>query len=98
MDTALDKNIRRYPWYAALYNAFFWMPVFFLYFSEHLQLGGVLTLEAIYYAAVVILEVPSGYVSDAYGRRRTLLISSILLVGAYLTFFASDGFTGFAIA
>ena len=95
---ALNRNATLYPWYAALYNAFFWMPVFFLYFSEHLTLGGVLTLESIYYASVVLLEVPSGYASDAYGRRRTLLISSTLLVGAYLLFFWADGFAGFAVA
>jgi MFS family permease len=35
----------------------------------------VLRLEAIYYIAVVILEVPSGYFSDRFGRRQTLLIA-----------------------
>lgn len=95
---ALRQNIRRYPWYAAFHNAFFWMPVFFLYFSEHLDLGGILTLEAIYYVAVVVLEVPSGYVSDRYGRRRTLIASSGLLVGAYTLFAFADSFGVFALA
>lgn len=35
----------------------------------------VLRLEAIYYIAVVFLEVPSGYFSDRFGRRQTLLIA-----------------------
>lgn len=74
------------------------MPVFFLYFSEHLALGDVLALEAIYYAAVVVLEVPSGYVSDRFGRRRTLLVSSGALVAAYLGFTAATSFSGFAAA
>jgi MFS family permease len=94
----MDANIDRYPWYAALYNAFFWMPVFFLFFSRHLQLGEVLTLEAIYYTATVALEVPSGYVSDTYGRRRTLIASSLLLVTAYSTFFVATSFAAFAAA
>ena len=74
-------NLRIYPWYVALFNAHFWMPVFFLYFLQHVSMSEVLRLEAIYYLAVVILEVPSGYFSDRFGRRPTLLIacSSLLL-------------------
>ena len=37
----------------------------------------VLRLEAIYYVAVVVLEVPSGFFSDVVGRKPTLLISSL---------------------
>lgn len=96
--TRMDANVDRYPWYAALYNAFFWMPVFFLFFSRHLQLGEVLTLEAIYYTATVALEVPSGYLSDTYGRRRTLIASSLLLVTAYSLFSVATSFPAFATA
>lgn len=94
----MQRNIRLYPWYAAFFNAFFWMPVFFLYFGAHLPLAQVLQLEGVYYAAVVLLEVPSGYFSDRIGRRTTLLTSSILLVGAYLLFFFGSGFVQFALA
>ena len=97
-DEGLARNIRLYPWYAAAYNAFFWMPVFFLYFGEHLSLSRVLQLEGIYYAAVVLLEVPSGYFSDKVGRRTTLLGSSLMLVAAYLLFFFGSGFAAFAVA
>jgi MFS family permease len=95
---AMERNVARYPVYAALYNAFFWMPVFFLFFGEHLPLAEILSLEGIYYAAVVLLEVPSGYFSDRVGRKATLLVSSVLLVVAYVLFFLGAGFTEFAIA
>ncbi len=94
----MERNIRLYPWYAALFNAYFWMPVFFLYFGEHLPLARVLQLEGIYYAAVVLLEVPSGYFSDRIGRKTTLLVSSVLLVAAYLLFFLGSGFGVFSLA
>jgi MFS family permease len=95
---AMQRNIRLYPWYAALYNAFFWMPVFFLYFGAHLSLSRVLQLEGIYYAAVVVLEVPSGYFSDRIGRKKTLIVSALLLVAAYVLFFSSSSFLVFALA
>ncbi|WP_168210322.1 MFS transporter [Persicimonas caeni] len=96
--TRMERNIRLYPWYAAFFNAFFWMPVFFLYFGAHLPLSRVLQLEGVYYAAVVLLEVPSGYFSDRVGRRTTLLTSSVLLIAAYLLFFFGAGFAAFALA
>ena len=94
----LERNVRLYHWYAAAFNAFFWMPVFFLYFSAQFSLENVLRLEAVYYAAVVLLEVPSGYFSDVHGRRKTLLVSSAALVFAYALFFFGGGFTAFAAA
>lgn len=95
---ALERNVKLYPLYEGLVNAYFWMPVFFLYFSEHLPLRQVLLLEAIYYATVVLLEVPSGYFSDTVGRRRTLLISAAGLTLSYALFFVGRGFGAFAIA
>ena len=72
--------------------------MFFLYFSEHLTLDGVLRLEAIYYIVVVILEVPSGYFSDVVGRKKTLLISTTALIFSYILFALGGGFAILAIA
>ncbi len=82
----------------AAFNAFFWMPVFFLYFTSLFSLEKVLLLEAIYYAAVVLLEVPSGHFSDRFGRRPTLLVSSAGLAMAYALFLFGSGFAIFAVA
>lgn len=94
--TAIQRNIAVYPLYQVLFNCYFWIPVFFLYFSEHLSLGQVLRLEAIYYATVVLLEVPSGYLSDTVGRRRTLVVASAALVASYALFYFGSGFGMFA--
>jgi MFS family permease len=90
--------VRLYPWHVAAHNAYAWMPVFFLYFSEHLSLDQVLRLEAIYYAAVVLLEVPSGYFSDRVGRRTTLLVSAVCLTIAYTLFIVDTTFGVFVAA
>ena len=82
--------------YRASADAMAWLPVFFLYFSEKLTLPEVLVLESVYYLAVVLTEVPSGYLSDTLGRRRTLLLSGIALLVAYLCFLLSPQFAGFA--
>jgi MFS family permease len=95
---AHERTVRLYPWYAFLSNTYFWMPVFFLFFLTYLPLEQVLLLEAIYYAGVVLLEVPSGYFSDRVGRRPTLIISTLSLVAAYALFFTSSSFLPLAVA
>ncbi|WP_308985737.1 MFS transporter [Thalassobacterium sedimentorum] len=95
---SMAANLRLYPWYAACFNAHFWMPVFFLYFLQNLSMSRVLRLEAIYYIAVVILEVPSGYFSDRFGRRPTLLIACGALLVAYTLFYFGTSFGYFTVA
>lgn len=94
----MNRNIDLYPWYVTLFGASAWTPVFFLFFNEHVSLEQVLLLEAIYYASVVIVEVPSGYFSDVVGRRPTLLISTITMSLAYLFFGLGSSFAVFAVA
>jgi len=98
VEARLERNVALYGVYVAARDALFWMPVFFLYFSSRLPLDRVLQLEAIYYAAVVVMEVPSGYFSDRVGRRATLLISSSMLLLAYVLFLLDGGFAVFAAA
>jgi MFS family permease len=43
-----------------------------------------------------VLEVPSGYFSDRIGRRRTLLIAAMALIGSYACFIIGAGFWWFA--
>ncbi|MEE9374387.1 MAG: MFS transporter [Saprospiraceae bacterium] len=89
----MNRNINLYTWYYAATSFLAWMPVFFLYFSERLSLSEVLQLEAIYYIAVVILEVPSGYFSDRIGRKMTLLIGSIFLCSAIVFYMLGNNFS-----
>lgn len=94
----ISRNISLFPWYAVAFNAYFWMPIFFLYFESHVSVAEVLRLESIYYAMVVLLEVPSGYLSDAFGRKRTLALSSLFVLLAHALFFAGGTFAVFAVA
>lgn len=91
-------NVRWYPRYAFLSDAYFWLPIFFLYFSEILTLDEVLLLEMVYYVGVYVMEVPSGWFSDRFGRRITMLLAAVILAIAYGMIFAGSSFLIFAIA
>ncbi len=92
----MERNLRLYPYYQAARSLTFWLPVFFLYFSAELPVHEVLELEAIYYGGVVLLEVPSGYLSDRLGRRPTLLVSTSAWALGYVALTVGGSFSVFA--
>jgi len=94
----LRQNLKLYPWYVGLFHAYFWLPVYFLFFNSKLELSEVLYLASIYFVSVVIIEVPSGWFSDQFGRRKTLITASTFLCVAYLLFLFANSFETFAIA
>ncbi len=94
----LQRNLRLYPWYVGLFHAYFWLPVYFLFFNSKLDLPDVLYLESLYFASVVVLEVPSGWFSDVFGRKKTLVSASVFLCVAYVLFLSANSFEQFAIA
>jgi MFS family permease len=98
MTKKLQRNLTLYPWYAGLFHAYFWLPVYFLFFQSKLDLADVLLLESVYFASVVVMEVPSGWFSDMFGRKRTLIAASLFLCAAYILFLQANSFNMFAIA
>lgn len=94
----MERNLRLYPWYQAARNLLFWQAIWFLYFEQVLTAEEAILLAATYDLGSVLLEVPSGYFSDRFGRRITLLISTIAAVASYLLFFSGSTFAIFVIA
>lgn len=97
-EKALNRSLRSYNWYVIITRAYFWTPLFVLYFSTVVTLKQIFLLEAIYYASVFVLEIPSGYFSDYFGRKKTLLISAFSLSISYVLFFIGGSFSMFAVA
>ena len=93
----MERNLRLYPHYQTARSLTFWLPVFFLYFSARLPVDQVLALEAIYYAGVVVLEVPSGYLSDRLGRRPTLVVATVAWTLGYLALALAPSFPVFVL-
>jgi len=75
------------------------MPIIVLFFQEHgLSLTEVMLLQAIYSLSVALFEIPSGYIADIFGRKQTIVFSTIFSFIGYLVFSFYGGFYAFAIA
>lgn len=91
------RNVALYPWFKFCQNLLFWQAIWFLYFQAELSAAQALILYAVYDVATTVLEVPSGYMSDRLGRRKTLVAATIMgAVGAALIA-VGQGFAVFVV-
>ena len=62
-----------------------------LFFQEHgLTLTEVMILQSIYSFSVALFEIPSGFIADVFGRKRTIILSTIFTFIGFLVFFLSS--------
>ena len=68
------------------------------YESNGLMMKDIMVLQAIYSVSIVLLEIPSGYLADVWGRKRTLVLGAFMGVTGFGIYTISYGFTGFLVA
>ena len=75
------------------------MPVVVLFYQDNgMGMHEIFQLKAIYSVAIVAMEIPSGWMADVWGRKKTLLLGSILGSAGFLIYSFSYGFWAFAVA
>ena len=94
----LERNIRRTLAFSFLQVFMVLMPVIVLFFeSRGLRLSEVLLLQAWFAGLVLVLEVPSGYLADLLGRKRTLIVGSFFGGVGHLVLLFAEGFWQLAL-
>ena len=68
------------------------------YESNGLTKTQVFTVQASYALAVLLLEIPSGYLADVIGRRKTLILGAIGLPLGLFIYVSSSTFWMFVLA
>ena len=75
------------------------MPIVALFYTDNgLNDFDIYVLQAVYSISVAILEIPSGYMADVIGRKKSLIIGGILGTLGYGIYSVSSGFYGFLCA
>lgn len=81
--------------------AFAWFPIpTIVLFYEHygLNIEQIVLLKTILSLSILVLEVPSGYLADLWGRKACLVVGSGVWVASWLIYCTGTSFTAFAIA
>jgi MFS family permease len=90
-----------YRLFAYKFLADFWviMPILVpFYKSNGMSAAQILTTQAAFSLSQMLFEIPSGYLSDCAGRRRTLIGAAALMLAGVCLYSFSKGFWWFILA
>ncbi len=92
--TKLHANIGKLYAFSFLQKTLFPMAIITLFWKDHigLNLTEILLLQSIFSAATVVLEYPSGYISDRLGYRNALTIATVLGTAGWGIYTIADSF------
>ncbi len=90
---SLQANI----WKMYLYRSFSWfmvmLPILVLFYQEQgLSMFQIVSLQAIFSVTVLLTEVPSGYLADVIGRKKSLIMGAILAAIGLGIYSIANGF------
>lgn len=95
-----QRNIGKLYVFSALQKMLFPMAIITLFWKDEigLNLTEILLLQSIFSAAAVLLEYPSGYISDHIGYRSALTVATLFGTAGWGVYTAAHSFTGVLIA
>jgi MFS family permease len=99
MEIKKDRMFYRFSLYGFLKNLRFFEPfillIFLSYGLSYLQIGLLYSIRDI---ATNLLEIPSGIVADAFGRRRAMVSSFVFYLISFVMVYAFNEFSYLALA
>lgn len=98
--TSLRRNIPLLYAFSFLQMTLFPMAIITLFWKEHigLSLSQILLLQSIFAVAMVVMEYPSGYISDRIGYRTALTAASLLGLAGWGYYTVATSFRDVLIA
>jgi MFS family permease len=75
------------------------MPIIVLFFHDNgLSMTQIFWLKSVYSIGMLTMEIPSGYFGDIWGRKKTLIIGTLLTTIGFSVYSFSFGFWQFLVA
>lgn len=97
--TAVRRNLRLLQIFKALRGALLVMPVIVPFFqSNGLSQTEIFALQSAFAIAILVLEVPSGYFADRFGRKKSMLLGALLSIAGFGLYALAHGFWPLLVA
>ncbi|MGE3623340.1 MAG: MFS transporter [Bdellovibrionales bacterium] len=90
----LQRNLKLIGLFTVLTGLLFHLPILVLYYRDRIDLGyrEFLIGEAVWAAAIVLCDVPSGWISDTWKRKHTLASGLLISMMGYALLLAARDF------
>lgn len=99
MKQSLSSNLTKLYILRGLAFAWFPIPTIVLFYESYgLNIEQIVLLKTILSLSILVLEVPSGYLADLWGRKACLVIGSGFWIAGWLIYCTGGSFNEFAIA
>lgn len=99
MNQSYSANLTKLYILQGLAFAWFPIPTIVLFYEDYgLDIEQIVLLKTILSLSILVLEVPSGYLADLWGRKACLVVGSGVWVASWLIYCTGTSFTEFAIA
>jgi MFS family permease len=77
----------------------FFIPISILFWQENgLSFSQIMILQSCFSLSLVFMEIPSGYVADVIGRKKSLVLTSIFYITSIIVYIFSYNFSSFLFA
>lgn len=95
----IGSNISKMYWLRFFTSFWLIVPVLIPFYEANgLSASQVFIIQSVFNLAMVFFDVPTGYISDIIGRRRTIIIASFAMPAGLAIYAFSHSFWAFAIA
>lgn len=90
--TFRSRNVALYYALTMFMNGWFILPNWVFYFSRFINIPQIGVIDGLSKLVAVILEVPSGAVSDLFGKRNTLIFGNVSIVASCIVLMFASNF------
>lgn len=89
----MNRNLKYLPYILPLYFAWFWLGIWLPYYLRVTDYAGIGILEASMFFVGVVLEIPTGAISDMIGKKKTLITAFLLFATGNFVMAMSDEYS-----
>ena len=95
----LQSNIKKFYLFQLVSGMMFFLPIVVLFWQDNgLSLTQIMILQSMFSIVVVLLEVPTGYLADIFGRKTSIIGGSFFSAFGIIAYSLSHSFYQFLIA
>ncbi len=98
VDDGLARELTLFQVYRFLSTSYLFAPILVLFFTARgLSMIEVTLLNSVYAVTAIVFEVPTGVLADRYGRRRAMVLGSLLMAAGCGLDYLGHSFFAFAV-